>query len=48
MTGRDLHMEWMGRKPTSMPTVKVLLRLFDAQGGICACGCGFNCSARSI
>jgi len=40
MTGRDLYREWIGRKPTSMPTVKVLLRLFDAQNGICACGCG--------
>jgi 5-methylcytosine-specific restriction endonuclease McrA len=31
--------EWIGRRPESMPTAKVQLRLFDAQGGICACGC---------
>lgn len=40
MTGRNLHKEWIGRRPESMPTVKVLLRLFEAQDGICACGCG--------
>lgn len=32
--------EWLGRTPTSMPSVKVFDRLYDAQQGICACGCG--------
>jgi 5-methylcytosine-specific restriction endonuclease McrA len=38
MTGRAVP-EWIGRTPESMPTVKVLLRIFDRQDGICACGC---------
>lgn len=32
--------EWIGRRPESMPTVKVFDRLYEAQSGICACGCG--------
>lgn len=31
--------EWVGRRPESMPTVKVQLRVFDRQEGKCACGC---------
>lgn len=32
--------EWIGRKPESMPTIHVLLRLYAKQNGLCACGCG--------
>lgn len=32
--------EWIGKRPESLPTVKVQLRLFDRQNGICGCGCG--------
>jgi 5-methylcytosine-specific restriction endonuclease McrA len=38
MTARPVK-EWLGRRPESMPTVKVQLRLFELQQGICACGC---------
>lgn len=38
VTARPVE-EWVGRRPESMPTVKVLLRIFDRQNGICACGC---------
>lgn len=34
--------EWIGRRPESMPTQKVLLRLYDRQNGLCACGCGLR------
>lgn len=39
MTPRPVE-EWVGRRPQSMPTIKVLLRIYDRQAGICACGCG--------
>ena len=39
MTARPVK-EWIGRTPGSMPTVKVFDRLYEAQNGICACGCG--------
>lgn len=32
--------EWIGKRPESMPSTKVLLRLHDKQDGKCACGCG--------
>jgi 5-methylcytosine-specific restriction endonuclease McrA len=32
--------EWIGRTDNSMPTIKVLLRLYERQNGLCACGCG--------
>ncbi len=41
MTARPVK-EWIGRRPTSMPTVKVFDRLYEAQNGICACGCGVH------
>lgn len=31
--------EWVGKNDDAMPTQKVFLRLYDAQNGICACGC---------
>lgn len=31
--------EWVGRTDDSMPSDKVRKRLYDKQGGICACGC---------
>lgn len=34
--------EWVGRRPESMPTVAVQLRVLDRQGGVCSCpdNCG--------
>ena len=32
--------EWVGRTPEAMPGQTVLLRLYNKQDGICACGCG--------
>lgn len=32
--------EWIGKTDDSMPDIHVLLRLYAAQNGICACGCG--------
>ncbi len=34
--------EWVGKKPESMPTTKVKLRVLEAQDGKCACGCGMT------
>lgn len=38
MTERPVK-EWVGRRPESMPTAKVQLRIFNRQNGVCACGC---------
>jgi 5-methylcytosine-specific restriction endonuclease McrA len=34
--------EWIGKRPESMPSVAVQLRVLKAQGGVCACpdNCG--------
>jgi 5-methylcytosine-specific restriction protein A len=40
MTGRELHKEWVGKRPTSMPGAIVRLRICEAQDNKCACGCG--------
>jgi 5-methylcytosine-specific restriction enzyme A len=38
MTARPVP-EWIGRKPTSMPSKLVKLRIYAKQNGLCACGC---------
>ena len=32
--------EWIGKRPESMPSTAVQLRVLERQGGKCACGCG--------
>lgn len=32
--------EWFGRSDDTAPPPRVKLRIFEAQGGLCACGCG--------
>lgn len=31
--------EWIGRRPESMPSIHVRLRIYSRQNGLCACGC---------
>lgn len=38
LTARE-RPEWIGKKPESMPTIHVALRILERQGGRCACGC---------
>lgn len=38
MTPRPVK-EWIGKRPESMPTKLVKLRIYTRQNGLCACGC---------
>lgn len=39
MTSRSVP-EWVGKAPETAAPARVKLRIIDAQGGRCACGCG--------
>lgn len=34
--------EWVGKRPESMPSTAVQLRVLERQGGKCGCGCGIK------